>query len=433
MKNISELIKREDQRQKETLMLIPSENYASKKVREAVGSRLMNKYSEGYSGKRYYQGNYFVDQVENLAIDKAKKIFGVESVNVQPYSGSPANMAVLFGLLEKGDKIMGLKLSGGGHLTHGHPEITFSGKYFKSVQFDVDEDGVINYDEVERLALKEKPKLIFVGTTAYPLIINWQRFAKISDKLGAYLVADISHIAGLVAAGVYPSPVKHVHVVTTTTHKTLRGPRGAMIMVTKKGLKLDADLSSKIDKAVFPGLQGGPHNNTTAGIAQALIEADTKQFTKYAKQVVKNAKLLSDNLASGGLKIVCSTTQSHLLVVDLRPLNLSGNVVAEGLEVAGIIVNRNSVPHDSAPPYYPSGIRIGTPAITTRGMKEKEIRQISKLILDVIFHLKNFKLPEDKEERLVFMRKFRQDIHKDKYLLNIKKEVKKITSRFKLP
>lgn len=400
MNKVLKLIKKEEQRQKDTLMLIPSENYASKDVRNAVGSVLMNKYAEGYSGKRYYQGNEFVDRIETIAIEKAKKLFGVEHVNVQPYSGSPANTAVLFALLNSGDKIMGLKLSSGGHLTHGHPDITFSGKYFKSVQFGTDDSGVIDYDEVEKLAKSEKPKLLFIGTTAYPLILDWKRFAKIADSIGAWLVADISHVSGLVLAGSYPSPVKYVDIVTTTTHKTLRGPRGAMIMVTKKGIKKDAELSKKIDRAVFPGLQGGPHNNTTAGVAIALTEAEKSSFKKYGQQVVKNAICLAEELKKGGLTIVTGKTECHLIVIDLRPKNLTGKVVAEALEMAGIIVNKNSVPNDTAGPFNPSGIRIGTPAVTTRGMKEKEMKMIAKLILEVIQNLDNKKVLRDIASRV---------------------------------
>ncbi len=410
MNKIQELIKKEEQRQKETLMLIPSENYASKDVRNAVGSVLMNKYAEGYSGKRYYQGNEFIDQIETIAIEKAKKLFGVEHVNVQPYSGSPANTAVLFALLNSGEKIMGLKLSSGGHLTHGHPDITFSGKFFKSVQFGTDDSGIINYDEVEKLAKKEKPKLMFIGTTAYPLILDWKRFSKIADSVGAWLVADISHVSGLVLADAYPSPVKYAHVVTTTTHKTLRGPRGAMIMVTKKGIKKDPELSKKIDRAVFPGLQGGPHNNTTAGITIALIEAEKSNFKKYGQQVVKNATTLAKELIKGGLTIVTGKTECHLIVIDLRPKKLTGKVVAEALEIAGIVVNKNSVPNDTAGPFNPSGIRIGTPAETTRGMKEKEMKIIAKFILEVVQNLENKKV-----------------------LLDIASRVKNLNRRFSLP
>lgn len=433
MNKISELIKKEEIRQHDTLMMIPSENYASKAVRDAVGSILMNKYSEGYSGKRYYQGNKIVDEVETFAIEKAKKLFKVEHVNVQPYSGSPANAGVLFGLLNYGDKIMGLKLSSGGHLTHGHPDITFSGKYFKSVQFGTDDNGIINYDEVEKLAREETPKLLMIGTTAYPLIFDWKRLGEIADAIGAWFVADVSHVAGLILSGVYPSPVPFCHVVTTTTHKTLRGPRGAMIMVTKKGIEKDSEITAKIDRAVFPGLQGGPHNNTTAGIAQALIEADTKEFRKYGKQIVTNAKLLAELLKKGGLKVVTGKTECHLIVVDLRSLGLSGNVVAEALEEAGIVVNRNSVPNDPMPPFYPSGIRLGTPGITTRGMKEKEIKKIADWILAVMDRVKDKEIPGGKEERIAFMKSFRKEIKEDKFFKEIAQGVKNLCKKFPVP
>jgi glycine hydroxymethyltransferase len=430
---VFELVKKEEKRQKETLMMIPSENYASKAVRAAVGSVLMNKYSEGYPGRRYYQGNKIVDEIENLAIEKAKKLFGVAHVNVQPYSGSPANDAVLFALLEPGDSIVSLKLSSGGHLTHGHPDITFSGKLFKSFQFGTDERGIINYEEVEKLVFEVKPKLMIIGTTSYPMALNWRKISQIADSVGAWFVADISHVIGLIIAKSYPNPVPFAHIVTSTTHKTLRGPRGAMIMVTKKGLKKDPELASKIDRAVFPGFQGGPHNNTTAGIAQALIEADSSSFRDYGAQVVKNAKILAEELKKGGLKLVCDGTESHLLVVDLRPLGLSGNVVAEALEAAGIIVNRNSVPNDSAPPFYPSGIRLGTPALTTRGMKGKEMKKIASWILKVVDYVKDKKLPEDKEERAEFLKSFRRSLAKDKFLKGIASEVKRFALRYKVP
>lgn len=433
MQKVVELIKKEEKRQQETLMMIPSENYASLAVREAVGSVLMNKYSEGYPGRRYYQGNKVADEVENLAIDLVKKLFKVEHANVQPYSGSPANAAILFAILNSGDKIMGLKLSSGGHLTHGHPDITFSGKYFKSVQFGTKDDGIIDYDEVEKLAKSEKPKLMIIGTTAYPKIFDWKRLREIADSIGAWLVTDISHVAGMVLAGSYPSPVPYADIIMTTTHKTLRGPRGAMIMVTKNGIAKDSDLPAKIDRAVFPGLQGGPHDNTTAGIAQALIESDTLAFRNYGKQIVKNAKLLAEELKKGGLTLVTGGTECHLIVIDLRPLNLSGNVVAEALEAAGIVVNRNSVPNDPAPPFYPSGIRLGTPGITTRGMKEKEVRQIAKWILQVIDHVKDKKLPKEKEARVGFIKSFRLEMAADKFLANTSSEVRELCKSFKMP
>jgi glycine hydroxymethyltransferase len=430
---VTTYLKSEEIRQQETLMMIPSENYASKAVRQAVGSVLMNKYSEGYPKRRYYQGNAVADEVEILAEEMAKKLFKVPFVNVQPYSGSPANSAVLFGLINPGDKIMGLKLSSGGHLTHGHPDITFSGKFFKSVQFGTKDDGIIDYGEVETLAKKERPKLMLIGTTAYPLVLDWKRLGSIADAIDAWLVADISHVSGLVLAGAYPSPVPFAHIVTTTTHKTLRGPRGAMIMVTDKGIKKDQDVPGKIDRAVFPGLQGGPHDNTTAGIAQALIEAEEPGFKKYGKAVVANAKLLAELLKKGGLTIVTGKTECHLIVVDLRPKGLSGNVVAEALETAGIVVNRNSVPNDPSPPFYPSGIRLGTPGITTRGMGEEEVKKISGWILEVVDHVKEIRLPEDKEKRLEVMRGFRLSLSTDKFLKNIASEVKSLCKRFPCP
>jgi glycine hydroxymethyltransferase len=433
MTKIQELIKQEEKRQEETLMMIPSENYASPAVRSAVGSILMNKYSEGYAGKRYYQGNQFIDEIEIFAIEKAKELFKVEHVNVQPYSGSPANAEVLFALVNPGGKIMGLKLSSGGHLTHGHPDITFSGRFYKSVQFGTKDDGIIDYDEVEKLAKEEKPALMIVGTTAYPLILDWKRLGEIADSINAFLVADVSHVSGLILAGAYPSPVPFAHVVTTTTHKTLRGPRGAMIMITKKGVEKDPEISAKIDKAVFPGLQGGPHNNTTAGIAIALSEAEGPGFQTYGKQIVANAQYLAEELRKGGLTPVTGGTECHLIVIDLRPLGLSGNIVAESLEAAGIVVNRNSVPNDPAPPFYPSGIRLGTPAVTTRGMKEPEMKIISEWILKVIDHIKSEKLPEEKEAKREFIKSFRIKIASDKSLKDIASEVKTLCSKFPMP
>lgn len=414
-------------------MMIPSENYASKAVREAVGSVLMNKYSEGYPGKRYYQGNFVADEVEVLAQNLAKKLFKVEHVNVQPYSGSPANAAILFALLNKGDKIMGLKLSSGGHLTHGHPDITFSGKYFKPVQFGTKDDGIIDYKEVERLAKKEKPKLILIGTTAYPKVFDWKHLKKIADSINAWFIADISHVAGMVLAGSYPSPAPFADVVMTTTHKTLRGPRGAMIMVSKNGAKKDPELSSKIDRAVFPGLQGGPHDNQVAGLAQALVEASSPSFKIYGKQIVKNAKTLAEELKRDGLTLVTGGTECHLMIIDLRPQDLSGNILAEALEAAGIIVNRNSVPNDPAPPFYPSGVRLGTPGLTTRGMKEPEMKQIAKWILMVVGHVDQEKLPEDKEKRAEFIKSFRVRIAGDRFLKNIAFEVKNLCKEFPTP
>ena len=381
---IFSLTESERKRQEETLMLIPSENYASRAVEEAVGSVLGNKYAEGYPKKRYYQGQEFIDGVELLAIDRAKDLFGVPHANVQPYSGSPANAAVYFNLLKPGDKIMGLQLSSGGHLTHGHPDITFSGKFYKSVQYSVDKDGVIDYDEVEKLAKKEKPKMIVAGTTAYPRTLNFKRFSEIADSVGAYLLADVSHIAGLIVAKAHPSPVRYADVVTTTTHKTLRGPRGAIIMVTRVGLKKDSNLAQKIDKAVFPGLQGGPHINTIGGIAVALKEAGFKRFENYGQQIVKNARILALSLKGHGMEVVTGGTDNHLMVADVRPLNMKGKDAAVLLEKAGVILNYNTIPHDPNPPFNPSGIRMGTPALTSRKMKEREMVMISTIIANVL-------------------------------------------------
>ena len=430
MDKILELIKKEEKRQAETLMMIPSENYTYPEVREAVGSILMHKYSEGYSGARYYQGNKIVDDIERLAVERAKKLFGTPHANVQPYSGSPANSAVYFALVNPGETVMGMQLKVGGHLTHGHPDITFSGKYFRSVQFGVDEDGRLNYSKIAKFAKVEKPKLMLIGTTAYPLAFDWKKFSEIADSIGAWLVADISHVIGLIVAGAYPSPINYAHVITSTTHKTLRGPRGAIIWVTNKGLKKDPVLPSKIDRAVFPGLQGGPHNNTTAGIAVALEKAEMPEFKKYGKQVVKNAIALGVALIMGGLSLYGDGTESHLVVVNLMPLGLSGNVVAEALEIAGVVVNRNSVPNDPMPPFYPSGIRLGTPAITARGMKEKEMEQIAEWILKVIDYVKAYKLPQNKDARNTFMKAFKEKMSKDKFLLGIAEEVKTLCKKF---
>ncbi len=428
--DIEALIGQEFQRQSNTITLIPSENYTSLAVREALGSVLTNKYSEGYAHKRYYQGNDVIDQIEDIAIERAKKLFDVPHVNVQPYSGSPANSAVYFALLNSGDTILGLKLSGGGHLTHGHPDITFSGKYFHSVQYDVDQSGFIDLEEVQRLAIESKPKIIVVGTTAYPRIFDWKKWRVIADSVGALLLADISHIAGLVVAGVHPSPVPYVDVVMTTTHKTLRGPRGAMIMVTPRGLARDVDMGNKIDKAVFPGLQGGPHDNVTAGIAIALHEAARPEYIAYGAQVVANAKVLAQTLLDAEIKLTTGGTDNHLMVLDLQTQGVIGNVIAQALEVAGIVVNKNSVPHDPNPPFYPSGIRIGTPAVTTRGMKEAEMKQIGAWIIEVIREVSHYTLPETKEGRKGFLAQTKNELASNQKLLVISKEVKNLCQKF---
>lgn len=430
---VEKLIALEKKRQQETIDLIPSENYASQSVRAALSSVLTNKYSEGYPHKRYYQGNANADSVEDIAIARAKKLFGTPHANVQPYSGSPANAAVYFALLAPGDTIMGLKLAGGGHLTHGHPDVTFSGKYFRSVQYDVTPEGWIDMPTVAALAREAKPKIIVVGPTAYPRIYDWRAWGKLADEVGAYLLADISHIAALVLAGVHPSPAQYADVVMSTTHKSLRGPRGAMLMVTNKGLARDPDMGSKIDRAVFPGLQGGPHDNTTAAIAVALKEAETPAFRAYAKQIVVNAKALAAALMDEGLTLTTGGTDNHLMVVDLRPQGIVGNVVAEALEIASIVVNKNSVPHDTNPPFYPSGIRLGTPAATTRGMKEREMKKIGLWIGQVVREVSHFRLPAEKEERREFLKKARSAIAENKKLHAIASEVKAMCTKFPLP
>jgi glycine hydroxymethyltransferase len=429
---IYKLIKLEEKRQKEVLEMIPSENYASKAVMEALGTVLNNKYSEGYPRKRYYQGNDVVDEVEIIAEERAKALFKVPYVNVQPYSGSPANAAVYFALLEPvKDKIMGLSLAFGGHLTHG-AKVSFSGKYFKSVQYELDKDGKIDYDAVEKMALKERPKILVCGTTAYPRKLDFQRFGHIADRIGAYLLADISHITGLVIAGVHQSPFPYAHIVMTTTHKTLRGPRGAMIMVTKKGLLKDPELPTKIDKAVFPGLQGGPHDNQTAGIAVALKEASTQSFKKYGEQIVKNAKTLAEELKKYGFNLVSGGTDNHLLLIDLSNKKVNGAVAALALEIAGIVLNKNAVPNDPMPPFFPSGIRLGTPAITSRGMKEREMVKVAGFINEVIKICPKIELPKTKEERTEVWKKARIEIRQNKALIKIAGQVKKLTARFPL-
>jgi len=429
---VYKLIKAEEKRQKEVLEMIPSENFASPSVLEALGTVLNNKYSEGYPKKRYYQGNKVVDEVEILAMERAKKLFKVPFVNVQALSGSVMNLAVYFALLKplKG-KIMGLALAFGGHLTHGQPQSS-SGKFFKSTLYTLDKKGKLDFTAIEKQAMKEKPDIIVCGFTAYPGIIDFAKFAEIADKIGAYLLADISHIAGLVAAGVHPSPVLYAHIVTTTTHKTLRGPRGALIMVTDKGLKKDPDLGKKIDTAIIPGLQGGPHDNQTAAIAVALKEASTPAFREYGVQIVKNSKTLAGELLKYGFDLVGGGSENHLLLIDLRNKKVNGSVAALALEVAGIVVNKNGVPNDTMPPFYPSGIRLGTPAITTRGMKEKEMVKIAKWMNEAIAEVSNHPFPSDREKRKEFWKKFKGEVYKNRKLIGISKEVKKLCSKFPL-
>ena len=423
----------EEIRQAESLELIPSENYASTAVRSALGTVLNNKYSEGYPRKRYYQGNEVIDSVEQVAIDRTKALFGVPYVNVQALSGSPANFAVYVALLEplKG-KIMGLSLAFGGHLTHGQPQ-SATGQFFKHTLYELGRDGKLDYDAIEKQAIAEKPDIIVCGYTAYPRVIDFKRFGQIADKVGAYLMADIAHIAGLIAAGVHPSPVPYAHIVTTTTHKTLRGPRGALIMVTDKGLKKNPELGKKIDSAIIPGIQGGPHDDQTASIAVCLKEAATPAFKKYAQQIVKNAKTLADELIKNGFVLSSGGTDNHLILIDLRNKSVNGKIAAIALEVANIVTNMNGVPFDTMPPLYPSGIRIGTPAITTRGMKEKDMIKIAEWYARAIDEVKNERLPENKEDRAPYIKDFKIRVRKNKNLLKIAAEVKSFTKNFPLP
>src|SRR5271165_2448377 len=367
---IARLIQDEARRQYEKARLIPSENYVSVAVLEASGSVLTNKYSEGYPGRRYYEGQQFIDQIETIAVQRAKDLFGVDHANVQPYSGSPANLAVYLAFAKPGDTIMGMSLPMGGHLTHGWP-VSVTGKWFHSVQYGVRADtGRLDLDEVRDLARRERPKLIFCGGTAIPRTIDFPAFAEIAAEFGAVLVADIAHIAGLVAGGAHPSPAGHADVITTTTHKTLRGPRGAMIMST-------AEHAAALDKAVFPGLQGGPHNHTTAAIAVALREAAQPSFRAYARQIVANASALADALQARGYTLISGGTDNHLILMDLTAQGIGGKPAAKALDRAGIEVNYNTVPFDPRKPFDPSGIRIGTPAITTRGLTEPHMTQIA--------------------------------------------------------
>ena len=387
--HIAKLIGAETKRQQETLDLIPSENIASRAVREALGSVLTNKYSEGYAGKRYYAGNGVIDSVEVLAQDRARKVFRLGKewhVNVQPYSGSPANLAVYVGLLKPQEKILGMSLPFGGHLTHGW-KVSVTGKFFTAAQYGVTREGYLDYDEIALMTKKEKPQIVVAGATAYPRIIDFEKFAKIAHNAGAYLMVDMAHIAGLVAAGAHPSPFPHADIVTTTTHKTLRGPRGAMIFVNRNSViakEKKIDIVAVIDKAVFPGLQGGPHDNQTAAIAVALLEASKVSFKKYGHQIVKNSRALAHALQQLGFQLVSGGTDNHLMLIDLTPLGISGREAQDRLEQAGIIVNRNTIPYDTRSPFDPSGIRIGTPALTTRGMKEREMKLVAGLIHEAL-------------------------------------------------
>lgn len=383
---IYKIIKLEEKRQKEGIELIASENYVSKSVLEAMGSVLTNKYSEGYPGRRYYGGNQIIDQAESLAVDRAKKLFGAEHINVQPLSGCPANLAVYMTLLNLGDKVLGFSLDQGGHLSHGHP-LNFSGKLYKIIPYFVNKKTeIIDMDEVEEIALREKPKMILAGFSAYSRSMDWKRFKKIADKIGAFTFADIAHVAGLIAGGQLESPVPYFDVVSTTTHKTLRGPRGAIIMCKEKFAK-------GIDKAVFPGVQGGPHDHINAAKAVAFGEALKPSFKKYSAQVIKNAKALALALQKRGYRIISGGTDNHLMLVDVfGSKNITGKEAEHILETVGISVNKNMIPFDPRKPLDPSGIRLGTPAVTTRGIKEKDMQMIAKFIDEALIQRNNVKI-----------------------------------------
>ena len=403
-REVYDAIEAERKRQNEGIELIASENFVSKSVLEAAGSVMTNKYAEGYPGKRYYGGCECVDIVEKLAIERAKQIFDVKYVNVQPHSGSQANMGVYKALLNLGDVILGMRLDHGGHLTHGK-NVNFSGKDYTVYSYSVrKEDEYIDYDEVEKIAMEVKPKLIVAGASAYPRVIDFKKFREIADKAGAYLMVDMAHIAGLVAAGEHPSPVPYAHVVTTTTHKTLRGPRGGVIMTN------DEEIAKKIDKAIFPGIQGGPLMHIIAAKAVAFKQALSPEFKEYQHQIVKNAKALAEVLEKGGLRLVSGGTDNHMILVDLKSSKgLTGQAVEKALDKAGITVNKNGIPYDTEKPMVTSGIRIGTPAVTTRGMKEKEMEEIGNFILETI-----------------------ENINDDKKLSEIKERVKELCLKFPL-
>jgi glycine hydroxymethyltransferase len=406
---IADLIGAEEKRQRDTLKLIASENYVSAAVLEATGTVLTNKYSEGYPGRRYYEGQQVIDQIETRAIERAKSLFGTPHANVQPYSGSPANLAVYLATVKPGDTVMGMSLPMGGHLTHGW-SVSATGTWFNAVHYNVGrETGRVDMDEVREIALRERPKLIFCGGTAIPRTIDFPAFAEIAREVGAVLAADIAHIAGLVAGGAHPSPVGHADVITTTTHKTLRGPRGAMILATEEYAK-------PIDKAVFPGLQGGPHNHTTAGIAVALREAATPEFAAYARQIVSNAAALADELLARGFDLSSGGTDNHLILIDLTSKGVAGKPAAQVLDRAGLETNYNTVPYDPRKPFDPSGLRIGTAALTSRGMREGEMREVARWMDEIVTALAAG--DEDTAEKAVGQ---------------VRGEVNELTSRFPVP
>ncbi len=391
----------EAKRQEEGIELIASENFVSKAVMEAAGSVFTNKYAEGYPGKRYYGGCVNADVVESLAIERLKEMFGAKYANVQPHSGSQANMGVYVSLLEAGDKILGMGLSSGGHLTHGY-KINFSGKNYIGIEYGLNaETELIDFEQVRALALEHKPKIIVAGASAYSRIIDFKKFREIADEVGAYLMVDMAHIAGLVAAGEHPNPIEYADVVTSTTHKTLRGPRGGIILTNNE------EIAKKIDKTIFPGIQGGPLVHIIAAKAVAFKEALQPEYKEYQKQVRKNAKAMADELVKGGLRIVSGGTDNHLMLVDLRQKNVTGKAAEEALEKAGITCNKNAIPNDPEKPFITSGVRLGTPAITARGMKEEEAREIARMIVKVLENINDEeKIAEVKKEVIELTKKF---------------------------
>ena len=393
---IFELIRQENARQSGSIRLIPSENYVSRAVMQASGSVLTNKYSEGYPGKRYYEGQQVTDLIETTACERAKKLFKADHANVQPYSGSVANLAAYLAVAEPGDTIMGLLLTHGGHLTHGWKN-TISSKIFNSVQYTLDsKTGRFDMDRIRDLAKEHKPKIIISGATAYPRQIDFKAFGEIAKEVGAYHISDIAHIAGLVVAQIHPSPVPHADIISTTTHKTLRGPRGGMLLCRE-------ELARQVDRAVFPGLQGGPHMHTVTAISVAMAEADTPEFVAYAEQIVKNAKTLAAKLLEYGFDLVSGGTDNHLILIDLRNKNVPGKKVAKALDRARIVCNHNTIPDDPAPPFNPSGLRIGTPAMTTRGMKEEQAVQIADFINKVVENIDNESVIEEVSKEVLLL------------------------------
>lgn len=430
---IADLIDRETKRQTQGVTLIPSENHTSRNVLDALATPFSDKYAEGYPKKRYYAGNEVVDDLEILVQDRAKQLFGVPYVNVQPYSGSPANLATLFAISEPKSTIMGLELAHGGHLTHGY-EKNITGRFWRSISYHLKPDGSVDLEEMRSLAKQERPSVIFCGATAMPRAIPFKEIAAIADEVGAYLVADTSHITGLIIGKVHESPVPYAHIITTTTHKTLRGPRGALIMVTQKGLEKDPELPQKIDKAIIPGLQGGPHMNTIAGIGVALHEASFPAFTEYANQVVKNAHTLAEALISSGFSLVSGGTDNHLLLLDLTATGVGrGIVYHEALERIGIFANKNVIPGDPSSPLYPSGLRLGTPAATTRGMTGSDMKQIASWISQVHERTQNVYIPSNKEERIAALATFRKTLQDDSFYETLRQEVRTLCERYPIP